>query len=184
VIAALEKSGQACFWGLAAIKVIALCAGRVSEVLSLRYDQDLFLDEGYALLREHKTAKKQGSKHLELPPEAIAIIKGLPKQKGNPWVFPGSIEGRSYTRHGVYHIWKQVCALAKVNDLHMHDFRSFAASEGLEQGIDSRTAAKLLGHSSSRTTEKHYLKVRQRKMAEAAAQIARPIAEAFKLKNE
>jgi len=71
--------------------------------------------------------------------------------------------------------------LAKVKNLHLHDFRSFAASEGLDRGIDARTTAKVLGHSNSQTTERHYLKVREKKAAQAIAQISSTIADAFGL---
>jgi integrase len=184
--AALAKvggAGRCSPWTVGAIKVIALCAGRVSEVLSLRRDADLFLEEGYALLREHKTSRTMGAKRLELPPEAVSIILDLPKPEGCPWVFPARSLDAHVPRTTVRSLWGRVCRMAGIADLHLHDFRSYAASEGLELGIDARITAKLLGHSSARTTEKHYLNVRKRKTAEAAAAIARPVARAFGLKR-
>ena len=167
---------------LAAIKVIALCAGRVSEVVGLRYDGDLNLDEGYALLREHKTSKRHGARYLEFPPEAVEIISALPRAKDSDYVFP-SLDGKPFSATWVSKVFAMVCREAGIDNLHLHDFRSFAASEGLEQGIDARVTAKLLGHASSQTTEKHYLKVRKRKTAEAAVSISRPIAKAFGLES-
>jgi integrase len=181
-LAEMEETCAASQWTFAAIKVTALCAGRVGEVLSLRWDRDLFLDEGYALIREHKTSRIAGAKRLELPPDAVSLIRSLPVVDGNPFVFPGQRGGGSVSYASVVLVWNRVCATAKVKDLHLHDFRSYAASEGLEQGIDARVTAKLLGHSSSRTTERHYLNVRKRKTAEAAAAIAGPVAKAFGLK--
>jgi integrase len=184
--AALTKvggAGRCSPWTIAAIKVIALCAGRVSEVLSLRHGADLFLDEGYALLREHKTSRTMGAKRLELPPEAVGIITNLPRPDGCPWVFPALRLDSHVPRTTLRSLWGRVCRMAGVADLHLHDFRSYAASEGLELGIDARVTAKLLGHSSSRTTERHYLNARKRKTAEAAAAIARPVARAFGLKR-
>jgi integrase len=182
---AIEKLGpELNLWALAAIKITALCAGRSSEVLSLRRDREIYLDEGYAVLKEHKTSGKTGAKRLELPEAAVEILRALPSLKGNPWYFPSERKkGAALCYLAVNAAWNKICAEAGVADLHLHDFRSFAASEGLEQGIDARTTARLLGHSSSRTTERHYLRVRQGQTAEAAAQIAAPIAKAFKLKK-
>jgi len=183
-MAKVGEAGRCSPWTIGAIKVIALCAGRVSEVLSLRHDTDLFLEEGYALLREHKTSRTSGAKRLELPPEAVEIIAGLPRPEGCPWVFPARSLDGPLPRTTIRCLWGRVCRLAGVSDLHMHDFRSHAASEGLELGIDARVTAKLLGHSSSRTTDRHYLNVRKRKTAEAAAAIAEPVARALGLKRQ
>jgi len=177
---AFEKARMINPFALAAIKVIALCAGRVSEVAGLRYDKDLNLDEGYALLREHKTSRKHGAKYLEFPPEAVEIIKSLPKAKNSDYVFPGR-GGMPLSASWLSRIFAKLCRQAGIDDLHLHDFRSFVASEGLEQGIDARVTAKLLGHASSQTTERHYLKVRKRKTSEAAISISRPVAKAFGL---
>jgi len=89
-------------WVLSAIKVIALCAGRVSEVLGLRRDKDIYLDEGYAIIHDHKTSAKTGSKRLELPPAAVAILRKLPKIDGNPWYFPGKTERAPLTTRSLH----------------------------------------------------------------------------------
>jgi integrase len=170
-------------WALGAIKVIALCAGRVSEVLFMRRGQDIFLEKGYALIRDHKTSGKAGGKRLELPPAAVAVLQGLPQKGDSPWYFAGRGADAPLSPACLRSAWNRICAAAGVRDLHLHDFRSFAASEGLEQGIDARTTAKLLGHSNSQTTERHYLRVREKMFAKAAAKISAPIAKAFGLEE-
>lgn len=164
-------------YALAAIKVILLCWGRVSEVLSLRRDKDVFLEEGYALIHEHKGKRKMGVKRLELPPQAVKILNALPQEMGNPFFFPGRKRGEALTRMGVYHTWLSVCDEAKVKNLHLHDSRSLAASEAEAQGHGIKTVSSVLGHKDVRTTEKHYSRVRKAK--EVAAQIAAPIAAAL-----
>lgn len=169
--------GQHSAFALAAIRVTLLCWGRVSEVLGLRRDRDTFLEDGYALVRDHKAARKMGAKRLELPPPAVAILRRLGEEKGNPYYFPGRRKGLPLTRMGLYHAWLAVCAEAKVTDLHLHDARSMAASGAEEQGLNPKTAAAILGHKDIRTTQKHYTRVR--KAREAAAAVAAPIAEAL-----
>lgn len=170
-------------WALAAIQVAALCAGRISEVLALKRGKDTHLDQGYALVRDHKTARRTGAKHLELPPAAVQILKTVPRLDGNPWYFPGRSKGQHLTRDGLHKVWMVVRDLAGVPDLHLHDFRSFAASEGLDQDIDPKLTSRVLGHGDQRTTEKHYTKVRNKKAAKVAAKISAPVAVAFGLED-
>lgn len=175
-----QLEGKHTVWSLAAIKVIALCWGRESEVLGLRRDKDCFLDEGYAIIRTHKTSRKQGAKHLVLVPQVVEILKGLPEQADNPHFFVGTqTDGAPLSRHTLYKTWRAVCEEAKVSDLHIHDFRSLAASEGEEQGVPIKTMAHLLGHSDTRTTMHHYTKVRTNRASEVACQVATPIARAL-----
>jgi len=182
---AVDERHSANIWALAAIKVIALCAGRINEVLHFRRDGDVLLDKGYAIIREHKTSGAVGFKRMELPSAAVEILRTLPEMKGNPWYFPraDSID-EPLTDSAVRKIWNKICAMADVEDLHLQDFRSFAASESHEQDLDLLTASKILGHKDSRTTEKHYLKVRMSKVTEAAEIVSAPIAKAFRLEQK
>jgi len=179
-----EERYSANIWGLAAIKVIALCAGRINEVLHFRRDRDVFLDRGYAIIREHKTSGAIGQKRMEFPSAAVEILSTLPEMEGNPWYFPraDSVE-EPLTDSAVRNIWNKICEMAGVKDLHLQDFRSFAASESHEQDLDIETASKILGHKDSRTTAKHYLKVRMSKVTEAVEKVSAPIAKAFGKKN-
>ena len=178
---AMKKlEGTHSIWALAAIRMSALCWGRISEVLGLRRDRDCHLDEGYAVIREHKTSRKSGPKTIELAPPAVDILRALPEQKGNPFYFPSpTLKNSPLTRHGVYKTWRAVCGLAGIDDLHIHDFRSLAASEGEAQGVSPKTMAYLLGHSDPRTTLKHYAKVRKGKASEVASQLASNISAAL-----
>lgn len=175
-----DLEGEYTPWALGAIKVAALCWARLSEVLALRRDQDVHLDEGYAIVRDHKGKKKQGPKRVELPPPVVEILKGLPEVVGNPHFFvaPRTKDGH-ITRHGLRETWVAVRDRAGVPDLHIHDFRSLAASEGEAQGVSPKTMAAVLGHSDVKTTMKHYARVRKSHSAKVAAEIAAPIAVAL-----
>ena len=170
-------------WGLAAVKVAALCFGRVAEVLALRRDREVYLKAGYALIKKHKTRKKAGAKHLELPAAAVQLLQELPEQKGNPFYFPGRHPGAALTKGGLRHIWLRVLEEAGIpaKSLHLHDFRSFGASEGQDAEIADKVVSAVLGHSDTRTTQKHYAKVRKASSAAAAATMAAPVAQAFGL---
>jgi integrase len=177
-----DERNSANIWALAAIKIIALCAGRINEVLHFRRDADVFLDKGYAIIREHKTSGSVGIKRMELPNAAVEILKVLPEMRGNPWYFPrADSTDEPITDSAVRKVWNKICTMAGVEDLHLQDFRSFAASESHENDLDILTASKILGHKDSRTTEKHYLKVRMSKVTEAAEIVSAPVAKAFRL---
>lgn len=167
-------------WALAAIEVAALCWGRISEILELRRDRDCFLDDGYAIVHQHKARKKMGAKTLELVPQVVEILKSLPKQDGNPYFFVGvKSDGGPLSRNTLYATWREVCRVAKVKNLHIHDFRSLAASEGEAQGVSPKSMSHLLGHTDPRTVQQHYIRVRQGSAARIAQQLANPIAEAL-----
>ena len=175
--------GRCNVWGLTAVKVAALCFGRVAEVLALRRDREVYLQAGYALIKKHKSRKRMGAKHLELPAAAVKLLEELPAQKGNPFYFPGRKEGTALTKGGLRHIWLQVMEEAGIpaKSLHLHDFRSFGASEGQDMEIADKVVSAVLGHSDTRTTQKHYAKVRKASSAAAAATMAAPVAQAFGL---
>lgn len=175
-----QLAGEHSPWALGAIKVAALCWGRISEILSLRRDRDVFLDDGYAVIRDHKTSRKKGSKDMTLIPEVVEILKTIPEVKGNPYYFCGSLSPDApLSRHSLHHTWLAVCKKARVKNLHIHDFRSLAASEGEAQGIPLKTMAHLLGHSDTRTVVQHYTNVRRGGATEAAKKIAAPIVKAL-----
>jgi integrase len=174
---AMEAEGTHSLWTFAAIRVAALCWGRISEVLGLRRDRGTFLEDGYATIKEHKGKKKTGDKRLEIPPPAAAILRKLPQDGSDPYYFPGRVRNRPISRDGLYKVWAKVCTRAGVEDLNIHDFRSLAASEAEAQGLGPKTGAAILGHKDIRTTLKHY--TRARKTREAAAKVAAPIARAL-----
>lgn len=80
-IRALE--GERTPWALAAIRTIIPCWARVSEVLSLKRGPDVLLDEGYAMIRDHKTKRKVGAKRLEFSPPVVRTLRSLPQDGDN-----------------------------------------------------------------------------------------------------
>jgi hypothetical protein len=93
---ALERRHS--LWPLAALQVVALCWGRASEVLSLRRDRDVFLDQDFAIIRDHQTLRAMGAKRLGPLPSSVAIFKKLPKDRENPFFFPGQVKNRLLSR--------------------------------------------------------------------------------------
>lgn len=51
--------------------------------------------------------------------------------------------------------WRRICALAKLEDVRIHDLRHTAASVGVAIGTSLPIIGRLLGHSQSQTTQRY-----------------------------
>ena len=65
--------------------------------------------------------------------------------------FPGRAAGSHLTRSGFRAHWLKLRELAGVEDIHVHDLRSRAASEAEALGISPKTGSHLLGNTPATT---------------------------------
>lgn len=79
------------------------------------------------------------------------------KESGDKYLFDGQIKGRPYTKHSISSFLKMYCNIAGVKFLGTHAIRRFTGTWWIENNIPLNIAAQKMGHSSSRTLEKHYL---------------------------
>ena len=84
-----EREGFASQAAIAAIRLLMLTGCRSGEIMSLRWDY-VDLDMGELRLQDSKT----GAKVVHLGDPAIAVLRGIPRKEGNPWVLPGLKHGR------------------------------------------------------------------------------------------
>ena len=133
-----------------ALVLVLLYSGlRISDVAQLR--RAALETSGHLVLRVLKTGVRL---KVLLHPDAVTALKTLPSVSPEYffWTGRGSLTTciknmrRTVQRLGI---------IAKVH-AHPHRFRDTFAVELLTQGADIRTVQKLLGHTSVRTTEKHY----------------------------
>ena len=124
---------------------------RQEEITLLRWDD---LDEDRILVRDmkHPGDKKGNNVYCELPPEAIAIIKSMPRAK--PEIFPYSTDAisASFTRG---------CKILGIEDLRFHDLRHEGISRLFEMGCTIPQVATVSGHRSWASL-KRYTHIRQR----------------------
>lgn len=87
---------------------------------------------------------------VQLPEEAILILKGIPKT--GSWVFPST---RSASGHVMDHrkTLNRILKKAGISDLHLHDLRRTLASWMAINGTSLHIIAGVLGHSSTRCTQ-------------------------------
>lgn len=123
------------------------------------------LDEARILLDHHKTSKEAGGRIVPLSSPACELLKGLPKQLGNPYVIPGTDPGQSLV--GIQKIWGRVRdavpkleekakvpknARVNISDVTIHDLRRSFASLAARMGLGEPIVAALLGHSAGTVT--------------------------------
>jgi integrase len=125
---------------------------RQEEITLLRWDD---LDEDRILVRDmkHPGDKKGNNVYCNLPPEALAIIKSMPRTELQ--IFPYSTDAisASFTR---------ACKFLGIEDLRFHDLRHEGISRLFEMGMTIPQAAAVSGHRSW-TSLKRYTHIRQSK---------------------
>jgi len=147
-----------------AIVLLLLYSGlRISDAAKLERSA---LSGRHLVLRTMKTGVRL---KVLLHPDAIQALRALPTE--NPRYFFWSGRGRLSTCTG--NLRRTIARLGKLVGVHAHPhrFRDTFACSLLEKGADLRTVQLLLGHTSIRTTEKHYAPfvAAQQKLLDAAA---------------
>lgn len=141
-----------------AVKLILLTGCRKSEWLTARWG-DLDLDRGILALPDSKT----GARDVYLPPEAIEILRGLPRR--SVFILPGQTGGPI---GGLTKIWGRVRLEAGLPDVRLHDLRHTVGSLADRAGMTQRQIADLLGHRQTSTTARYINSADEHKRATAA----------------
>ena len=166
-LCALEAESPIRARAAAALRLIALTGCRVSEVLTLRWD-DIDRKTGEIRLRDAKT----GPRMVVLTPPALRVLREMPRVPRSPWVFAGNAPGRPLS--DISKPWLRVRALAGVEDVKVHDLRHSYASRALALGESLSTIGRLLGHGDAGSTAR-YAHLRQDAEKAAVARVGASI---------
>jgi integrase len=147
-LAVAERCGAVTPWMAAAIRLLVLTGARLGEVLGLRWEW-VDLSRGDLRLPDSKT----GAKVVHLNAPARAVVAGLAKVDGNPFVIVGGKEGRCLVN--LEKPWRRVRKAALLNDVRLHDLRHSHASVGAAAGLSLPLIGALLGHSQPATTARY-----------------------------
>ena len=164
----VEAGGGASAPAVAAIRLLTLTGCRRNEILSLRWE-DVALDENELKLPDTKT----GARAVPLPPPAVELLAGLPREPGNPWVIPGRKPGTRL--QNLDDAWRAVRARAGLEGVRIHDLRHSYASRALALGESLPMIGRLLGHRQIETTAR-YAHLARDSAQEAAERVAASIA--------
>ncbi len=89
--------------------------------------------------------------HLGGP--AVAVLRGMERKGGNPWVVAGRRPGARIA--SLHFPWARIRRRAGLDDVRLHDLRHSFASGGLLVGEGLPMIGKLLGHSHVQTTARY-----------------------------
>jgi integrase len=125
---------------------------RQEEITLLRWDD---LEEDRILIRDmkHPGDKRGNNVYCELPPEALAIIRSMPRD--DQPIFPCSTDAISTA-------FTRACKILGIEDLWFHDLRHEGISRLFEVGRTIPQVAAVSGHRSW-TSLKRYTHIRQSK---------------------
>ena len=128
---------------VALIRLLILTGCRQGEIRHLRWDD---YREGNLYLRDSKT----GPRTVWLSNSARYVLNGL--KRSSIWVFPAQRGDEFMRNETLYRIWRDICSVAVLTDVRLHDLRHTYASFALRQGESVLTIGRLLGHRDASTT--------------------------------
>lgn len=132
------------------ILVVALKTGcRYSEILGLRW-ADIDSVSNTLMLRKTKT---KTIRHIPLHPDVVEALNSLPRR--GEYVFADENGERPNRSSWVRSQFEGAVRHAGIKDFHFHDLRHTFASELVMKGVDLKTVSELLGHSTTRLTERY-----------------------------
>ena len=164
-----EAESAATASAIAAIRLLMLTGCRLSEIMTLRWE-DVALEAAELRLPDSKT----GAKVVHLGEPAVAVLRGIARVEGNPWVIAGRRPGSRVA--SLHYPWGLIRKRAGLDDVRLHDLRHSFASGALLIGEGLPMIGKLLGHRQIRTTAR-YAHLADDPAKAAANRIASRIAE-------
>jgi len=125
---------------------------RISEALNLRV-KDVRSDEGYLFI---KGAKGKKDRHTVLSPFLIQLLRSYYKKfRPTYWLFEG-VDGGKYSASSIQQVYREARAVSGVNPWSTpHTLRHSFATHLLEHGENLRNIQEMMGHNSSKTTERY-----------------------------
>ncbi len=132
---------------LAAIRLLLFSGCRKTEILNLRWSE---VDLGRQQLRLQGT--KTGESFRPLSSAAMEVLQTLPSGDGHDRVIPGMRLG---SPHDPRPTWRNICGIANLKGLRLHDLRHTVASRSQHAGHSLLVTGSLLGHRDLATTKKY-----------------------------
>ena len=145
---------------------------RPGEMAGLVWD-DVDLDQGVIVLRRHKTSRTQRTPRprvIQLVPSMVKLLKKIQEQQrlGTTHVFL-TAQGTQWNRSNLGLRMRRLRERAGLpDDVKLYGIRHHFGTQSIINGVDIKTLAELMGHTTSRMTE-HYVHLAGRQEHLAAA---------------
>ena len=130
------------------IPMLILTGARKGEVLRARYE-DFNLNQLCWTIPTSKSGKKRV---LPITPQLLELYKSIPKDD-TPYLFASAKSKKPYVT--IYVSWNSARTRAGLKDLRMHDLRHSFASALVNNGRSLYEVQTLLGHSTSKMTQRY-----------------------------
>ena len=130
-----------------AILCLIYTGQRKNEIVKLKWE-DIDFKQKTVFLADSKVGKRK----FYLNDKAICILKQIPKQENNHYVFCGTQNNCTTT---VDDVWTKMRIKLDLEDVRIHDLRHSFASFAINKGHDLYSVSKLLGHKNIGTTQRY-----------------------------
>jgi integrase len=130
-----------------AIWLFLLTGLRKSELLQARWT-NVDWDRNELTIQDTKNGKPH---HLPLSSAARALLQRLPRQEGNPFLFPGREDGKYLVN--IDKAWRRIRTEAGVPDVRLHDLRRTVGSWLAQSGNSLHLIGRVLNHRTPSTTQ-------------------------------
>jgi integrase len=150
---ALEEFGRQSDmrWRFSSFITLLLFTGcRASEIAKAKWEWVNWEDK-----RIEWPSTKKGEDDNVLPDAAMDLLRELQRRiPGNPWIIAGARLGQPLAAYGK--MWREVCEMAGIQNLRVHDLRKSFASIALAEGFGLDMIAMLLRHADPSITALRY----------------------------
>ncbi|MEM7621128.1 MAG: tyrosine-type recombinase/integrase [Pseudomonadota bacterium] len=170
-----EETGAENLYVIAAIRLLILTGARLSEILTLTW-QEVDLERGLLFLKHSKT----GQKTIFLNEAAKDILSNLPRLTKNPYVIIGHKTGEHLVN--LRKPWTRIRSQAGLEDVRLHDLRHSFASLAAGSGASLPLIGGLLGHTQPQTTAR-YAHLANNPLREVNERVGAQISDFLKLKR-
>ena len=143
-----ESEGWVSAPAAAALRLLILTGCRRDEILTLRWDD---VDRHARELRLRDS--KSGPCMVALTPAVEAVLDGIPRVRGSPWVIVGEAPGSRLRT--LKSVWRRVKRRAGLDDVRLHDLRHSYATRALALGEGLTMIGKLLNHAQMQSTARY-----------------------------
>ncbi len=133
-----------------AIRLLALTGCRLSEIISLRWeDVDL---EGHKLnIRDAKT----GGRQQTVGAETTAFLASLSQRQICSWVLPHTDTAKHLPDYTLKKAWRRIREKANIDDLRLHDLRHTVGTYAGQTGANAFLIRDKLGHKTTAMTNQY-----------------------------